>query len=122
MAETTGPARAWMKVSCGGYSQGKSIDFYAGGDTPDDVTEAFNRMFGGEATAEAIGKLLDVMTEDTTANAINNLQAQGMVDAGPRCKHGARVKREGRSGRGPWTGWFCPTPQGTPDQCKPEFE
>lgn len=39
----------------------------------------------------------------------------------PTCDHGARVRRTGTSGKGPWVGWFCPTPKGTPGQCSPKF-
>lgn len=41
--------------------------------------------------------------------------------AAPTCVHGARVFRQGVSkttGK-PYAFWACPTPQGTPDQCKP---
>ena len=41
--------------------------------------------------------------------------------ASPVCKHGARIWREGvskASGK-PYAFWACPSPQGTPDQCKP---
>lgn len=39
----------------------------------------------------------------------------------PTCIHGARIFRQGVSkttGK-PYAFWACPTPQGTPDQCKP---
>ena len=39
----------------------------------------------------------------------------------PTCVHGARIFRQGVSkttGK-PYAFWACPTPQGTPDQCKP---
>jgi hypothetical protein len=40
----------------------------------------------------------------------------------PACQHGQRVWREAKPGSGKsWKGWFCPAPQGTPDQCKPQF-
>ena len=41
--------------------------------------------------------------------------------ASPTCIHGARIFRQGvskTSGK-PYAFWACPTPQGTPDQCKP---
>ena len=41
--------------------------------------------------------------------------------AAPTCVHGARIFRQGISkttGK-PYAFWACPTPQGTPDQCKP---
>lgn len=42
---------------------------------------------------------------------------------GHTCKHGAMVQRTGtnkNTGK-PWTGYFCPAPKGTPDQCEPQF-
>jgi len=39
----------------------------------------------------------------------------------PQCPHGAMTARSGSGAKGPWKGWFCPTPKGTPDQCKPQF-
>lgn len=39
----------------------------------------------------------------------------------PQCAHGERVLREGTGPKGPWAGWFCNTPKGTPDQCSPEW-
>lgn len=46
---------------------------------------------------------------------------QGNGQASPTCNHGARIFRQGVSkttGK-PYAFWACPTPQGTPDQCKP---
>lgn len=41
--------------------------------------------------------------------------------AAPTCVHGARIFRQGvsKSTGKPYAFWACPTPQGTPDQCKP---
>lgn len=41
--------------------------------------------------------------------------------AGQTCKHGTMTYREGQGKRGPWRGYFCPSPKGTPDQCEPQF-
>lgn len=42
--------------------------------------------------------------------------------AGSRtCKHGEMTYRTGNGAKGPWKGWFCSTPKGTPDQCPPQF-
>lgn len=38
------------------------------------------------------------------------------------CQHGDRVRRTGNNARGPWVGYFCPQPKGSPDQCAPKFE
>jgi len=40
---------------------------------------------------------------------------------GRNCKHGPMTKRSGSSAKGPWKGYMCPTPKGTPDQCEPVF-
>lgn len=37
------------------------------------------------------------------------------------CAHGTMVKRSGESQYGLWKAWMCPTPKGTPDQCKPVY-
>lgn len=41
----------------------------------------------------------------------------------PMCKHGPRkfVQGIGKASGKPFKMWACDTPQGTPDQCKPEF-
>jgi hypothetical protein len=41
--------------------------------------------------------------------------------ASPTCVHGARIFRQGVSAKTgkPYAFWACPTPQGTPNQCKP---
>ena len=41
----------------------------------------------------------------------------------PSCPHGQMTWRESKPGASKdWKGWFCPSPQGTPDQCKPKFQ
>lgn len=37
------------------------------------------------------------------------------------CQHGTMIKRTGSGAKGEWRGFFCPTPKGTADQCKPTF-
>jgi hypothetical protein len=48
-------------------------------------------------------------------------QAPVAAQSGPLCQHGAMVPRSGTKNGRNWSGWFCPTPQGTPDQCSPQF-
>jgi hypothetical protein len=38
-----------------------------------------------------------------------------------RCSHGIMTKRQGQGAKGPWKGYMCPSPKGTPDQCEPVF-
>ena len=40
---------------------------------------------------------------------------------GPACKHGPMVARSGNKNGKSWSGFFCPTPRGTSDQCPPQF-
>lgn len=37
------------------------------------------------------------------------------------CNHGSATQRKGESTKGPWTGYFCPEPKGSPNQCAPKF-
>lgn len=49
-------------------------------------------------------------------------QAAAPAPAGKVCQHGPMVYREAKPGSGKsWKAYFCPTPQNTPGQCKPEF-
>ena len=48
-------------------------------------------------------------------------QAPVAAQSGPLCQHGQMVLRNGTKNNRAWSGWFCPTPQGTPDQCSPQF-
>lgn len=41
--------------------------------------------------------------------------------AGRQCIHGPMTKREGTGQWGPYKAYYCPTPKGTPDQCKPIY-
>ena len=44
------------------------------------------------------------------------------ASAGDRhCNHGVMIKRTGVGTKGEWRAWFCPTPKGTENQCKPVF-
>ena len=48
--------------------------------------------------------------------------AQPAAGPGPACKHGQMIARQSKPGAPKqWSGHFCPTPQGTPDQCPPQF-
>ncbi|QSM04331.1 hypothetical protein I3U42_13575 [Mycobacteroides abscessus subsp. abscessus] len=48
--------------------------------------------------------------------------AQSAPDGDSRqCKHGDRVYKTGSSNGKVWKAFMCPTPKGTPDQCKPEW-
>jgi hypothetical protein len=43
------------------------------------------------------------------------------VSASRQCIHGIMTKRTGEGQWGPYKAYMCPTPKGTPDQCKPVY-
>ena len=56
------------------------------------------------------------------SNAAPAAPVQSSVVEQGNCKHGKLVYRESKPGAPKsWKGWFCPSPQGTPDQCAPQF-
>ena len=68
------------------------------------------------------------------ARTPTDIQAQFNAPAAPQpvavtstggaytCKHGAMTFRQSKPGAPKeWKGYFCPTPQGTADQCEPKF-
>lgn len=56
-------------------------------------------------------------------SSIVNPTPPGVASApsGSECIHGPMTKREGSSDKGPWKAYMCPTPKGTPNQCKAIF-
>lgn len=95
-----------------------------------------------EVDEEEIKKVLEVIANITPeVQAIETLyNAQGVLrqalgatpveqsavksapaSGGKACKHGEMTFRTGQSAKGPWKGYFCPSPKGTPDQCEPQF-
>lgn len=52
------------------------------------------------------------------AAPITSAPAAGPVGAGNTCKHGAMTYREGVGAKGPWKGWMCAAPKGTPQELK----
>ena len=60
----------------------------------------------------------------TSSGRIANMTQQlgaSEIAADKQCKHGAMSLKSGTGAKGPWKGWFCPSPKGTPDQCAPIF-
>ena len=90
----------------------------------------------GPAGADAVITTMAVSIEGapiTVEQAVNNVTASipatvvsqtttpSTAPTGRSCKHGPMTKRQGASAKGPWKGYMCPTPKGTPDQCEPVF-
>lgn len=45
-------------------------------------------------------------------------RANPPAGGGNTCRHGVMQYKEGVSAKGPWKGYMCPAPKGTPDKCK----
>lgn len=110
--------------------------FVIGGDTFDSFHANAVDIIG----APEAGKLIEdfqLLTNPEVAPAVQNAaplrsspvpaEPAGFGGGGfappgaPTCDHGPRVRRTGTSAKGAWVGWFCPTPKGTPGQCKAKF-
>jgi hypothetical protein len=120
----------------GKYPDGRI--FVIGGDNADDF---YNNVAGilGDTAANQIREDFAILSNPGAAGAVATAAPLRTAAAAapvqeqanpwgsppppgsPTCDHGARVRRTGTSGKGPWVGWFCPTPKGTPGQCSPKF-
>ena len=60
------------------------------------------------------------------ARAVTDIQAQFNAPAAPAaeapgsksCKHGPMAYKTGTSQKGPWQGYMCNSPKGSPDKCE----
>jgi hypothetical protein len=86
---------------------------------------ATQKMVSGAYTASPLGTTGSTVESQPAPTYSTAQTPQASATAGgmstPTCIHGARIFRQGVSkttGK-PYAFWACPTPQGTPDQCKP---
>lgn len=71
--------------------------------------------------ARAVGNIAAPVQAAATVAPAPAAPASFTSAASQRCSHGEMTPRTGSGAKGPWRGWFCPTPKGTPDQCKAIF-
>ncbi len=111
----------------------------------DSVKAGFQEAFNGAVTDRAVAAvqqaapasrvIQDTVVDPWTGEVTSVAPAQpasqpatapaGAAPAtGPQCPHGTMTWREGHNDKTnrDWKGWFCPSPKGTVDQCKPRFE
>ena len=91
-----------------------------------DVAELAPKITATQVTLGGVGALAPLSMQGTTPATTQHqdsqtISAQPASGMGPTCQHGNRVYRQGISKKTgqPYAFWACPTPQGTPDQCKP---
>jgi hypothetical protein len=112
--------------------------FVVGGDDIDSFEQNLKSIVGPEKAQDLLTEMATSLTgAGGTATAIANLNAGGLTttvdhtahpNAGAQmapssrtCGHGTMTPRTGSGAKGPWKGYFCPSPKGTPDQCSPVF-
>jgi hypothetical protein len=72
----------------------------------------------GSAPASAVNMVQQQMGGQVVSQSA---PSSTVIEEG-NCKHGKLVYRTSKPGAPKeWKGWFCPSPQGTPDQCAPKF-
>lgn len=92
------------------------------GPTPDAAVASFQAATGGwPGTAGG-----QPQAQPTWNPPAQQVAQPGIVGAAPQCVHGARklvngVAKSGPNVGKPWSAWMCPSPKGTPGQCKPEY-
>lgn len=98
-------------------------------DTADGLAESLE-----EVTNLVLEKVVDVNNllqsvavakAPAPAAGATQTQAGAAQPAAPEvktCTHGVRQYKTGNGAKGAWAGWFCPTPKGTADQCKPVWK
>ena len=116
------------------------------GDTPEEfinkVTEAYNLGFGlavesyEDFVLSTTPDVVQTIVESLGATVIEDIAAPAPSTFAPvpptyvapvatsvgtatrQCAHGVMTKRTGEGPYGPYKAFMCPTPKGTPDQCK----
>ena len=121
---------------CAQYAKGHMLNIRD--ETVEGVVEIFDQILAADfiekaASVAALLVAANVVVQEvaneaplTTAAVESSQQAaqqntQPQAGSGKFCPHGQRTYRSGTSSKGAWTGYFCPLPKGSPDQCKPEF-
>lgn len=95
-----------------------------------DHVSALEELFLGPQTAvgivkEALGATVTNVTNFTPVpppvTAATGGAPAGAGTASRNCIHGSMTKRTGEGQWGPYKAFYCPTPKGTADQCKPQY-
>lgn len=86
------------------------------------LAEVSAKLVGSAPAAPAFSGVANGLAQAFPGSqvTVTNTAPQASIPEGS-CKHGVLVWREGQGPKGPWKGYFCPSPKGTPDQCSPKF-
>lgn len=109
--------------------------FVVGGDDIDSFETNLKSILGPEKAQDVLGEMaaslsgagnpVQVITNAfpgaTVDHTAHPTQGAQLAPASRSCQHGTLTPRTGSGAKGPWKGFFCPSPKGTPDQCSPVF-
>lgn len=88
---------------------------------PEGVDKVLGIMASSIEGAPTFEQAVSTVTTGLGATPVSQTFTPSTAPSGRTCKHGPMTKRSGSSAKGPWKGYMCPTPKGTPDQCDPVF-
>ncbi len=106
-------------------SQGSLVNVYIYSYDEDEIRTALGAIANVTPDINAVETLYTAqgaLREALNATPIEQPRTQSTsTDGAKACKHGGMTFRTGQSAKGPWKGYFCPSPKGTVDQCEPQF-
>lgn len=106
-------------------SQGSLVNVYIYSYDEDEIRTALGAIANVTPDINAVETLYNAqgaLREALNATPIEQPRTQSTsTDGAKACKHGGMTFRTGQSAKGPWKGYFCPSPKGTADQCEPQF-
>ena len=106
-------------------SQGTLVNVYLYSYDEDEIRTALGAIANVTPDINAVETLYTAqgaLREALNATPVEAPRTTSASASGSKtCKHGEMTFRTGQSAKGPWKGYFCPSPKGTADQCEPQF-
>lgn len=106
-------------------SQGTLVNIYLYSYDEEEIRTALSAIANVTPEINAVETLYNAQGTLKAALGASPVEQSRMqsspVDGAKTCKHGEMKFRNGSSAKGPWKGYFCPSPKGTVDQCEPQF-
>lgn len=83
------------------------------------LISSVSKSLNGGGNAPAVST--DGFQQQAPAPVAQQYAPQVASGQAPTCAHGQMSFIKGVNARGPWSGYKCPAPNGTPDKCKTVF-
>lgn len=78
-------------------------------------------LSGAGTASQAVQNIANAFPGATVDHTVHPTQGAQLAPSNRSCSHGVMTRRSGQGAKGPWKGYMCPSPKGTPDQCEPVF-